>query len=387
MRSGRYAKLCDNTFANNTIVNNTLVHKISSFRYQSALGALSAILLSVSFCPPDASAETGAVQSGDPNFVSNATLDAQNSDQILFQAPENFSAGRQTVVATHTSGLILEFHKSDTDELGYQVGQQLGPKITWGERQSIVKNRYWPGATLTKEGYVILVYSNTPSDNGSALFYRVGKIDPQGGVNQTIQWLNNGEIFWDYGFHPSVDVNDDGVIVGVHEAAGDSINIHYRIGHLTERDGSFNLIAWDSGNGGVHYDWGINPKISINNKNEVVAVHQVPGEWLLHYRRGTVDGGKIIFGESRRYSDNGAAPRVDLLDNGTVVEVHRANGLAARLGTLSTTDNVGIDWFEAYTVVPDGRVEDPAVAVIAGTHVIATFNLGGDGLYSMFGVI
>jgi hypothetical protein len=58
-------------------------------------------------------------------------------------------------------------------------------------------------------------------------------------------------------------------------------------------------VQWDSGQYGIQYDDGINPHIAINNLNQIVSVHQVPGEPLLHYRRGTVTAGTIHFGGSR----------------------------------------------------------------------------------------
>jgi len=51
---------------------------------------------------------------------------------------------------------------------------------------------------------------------------------------------------------------------------------------------------------------------------QVVAVHQVPGEALLHYRRGTLSGGGIQFGDSKRYDNYAERPAIALLDSGLV---------------------------------------------------------------------
>jgi hypothetical protein len=103
-------------------------------------------------------------------------------------------------------------------------------------------------------------------------------------------------------------------------------------------------IAWSSGSTGVKYDDGENPYIAINNHNQVVEVHQVTREDLLHYRRGTVSDGKITFAESRRYENGARQPAVALLDSGLVLEVHIAVDLYSRTGKLDPSNSTLIEW-------------------------------------------
>jgi hypothetical protein len=162
------------------------------------------------------------------------------------------------------------------------------------------------------------------------------------------------------------------VIVGVHETGHASTGIYYRVGHLRNPAGGDYTIQWDSGQYGIQYDDGINPHIAINNLNQVVAVHQVPGETLLHYRRGTVSGGTIHFGGSRRYDNHAERPAVALLDSGVVLQVHSLGGLIVRTGMLSLSNTEEIEWGEPAKVVPDGGAEYPAVAT-DGTQVVTTY--------------
>lgn len=187
----------------------------------------------------------------------------------------------------------------------------------------------WTTVAISKEGYVILVRSTTHFKNGAQLGYWVGQIDPFGGINQSISWLVR-DAYWDSGFHSSIAINDHGVIVGVHEAGYNGVNMFYRVGHLANPAAGNYSIVWDSGRYGTFYDDGTNPHISLNNRNEVVEVHQVPGERLLHYRRGTVSGGTIHFAGSQRFDDGAERPAVALLDSGFVVELH--GGISARTG-------------------------------------------------------
>jgi hypothetical protein len=63
---------------------------------------------------PDATAETGAVQSCQPVFGPNASI----------------GSGIRTFVAAHRSGLVLEVHHTDnryTNTIWYHVGKRDGP--------------------------------------------------------------------------------------------------------------------------------------------------------------------------------------------------------------------------------------------------------------------
>jgi hypothetical protein len=57
-------------------------------------------------------------------------------------------------------------------------------------------------------------------------------IDPNGGVDQSLTWLTK-EIHWDAGFHARIAMNDNGLIVGVHETGHASTGMYYRVGHFT----------------------------------------------------------------------------------------------------------------------------------------------------------
>jgi hypothetical protein len=177
------------------------------------------------------------------------------------------------------------------------------------------------------------------------------------------------DAFWDAGFHASIAINDNGLIVGVHEAGHNSSGMYYRVGHLLDPAAGKYTMAWDSGSYGIHYNDGINPHISLNDSNEVVEVHQADErEHLLHYFRGTVSGGTIHFAGSQRYDDIATRPAVALTDSGFVVEIH--GGVAGRPGMLSPSDPARIEWSDAARIsTKDGTY--PAVAT-NGTYLVAT---------------
>jgi hypothetical protein len=159
-------------------------------------------------------------------------------------------------------------------------------------------------------------------------------------------------------------MNDNGVIVGVHESnAFSGTGLYYRVGQFNNPAAGDYTIAWSSGSTGVNYDDGINPHIAINNQNQVVEVHQVTLESLLHYRRGIVIEGKITFAESQRYDDEALQPAVALLDNGLVLEVHSSGeGLYSRTGKLDPSNSTLIDWSPSVKNADGDHIANPALA-------------------------
>jgi hypothetical protein len=109
--------------------------------------------------------------------------------QRLEWSPERqYDEGINPSVAVHPSGLVLEFHQSSIGitNIWYHVGILNGTGVTWGGSQSLGQKGNWATVAISKEGYVILVRSTTHFKNGGNLRYWVGKIDPFGGINQSI---------------------------------------------------------------------------------------------------------------------------------------------------------------------------------------------------------
>jgi hypothetical protein len=305
-------------------------------------------------------------------LAKTATATAQT---LKWTPSERYDDGVDTSLAAHASGLVLDAHQTHAiggNTLWYHVGMLTGMGVTWGGSQGLPGAGEWPNIAITKEGHVIFVYSTGPRKSNSDLYYTVGKIDPYGGTNQSIQWLTRSTR-WDSGFHSSIAVNKNGIIVGVHESGSGGTGLYYRIGHLTNPSGGNYSITWDSGQNGIKYDDGINPHIALNNRNEVVEVHQVTGQNYLHYRRGTLSGGAISLAGSPRYDNNSSEATVALLDSGLVIELHRSNsdgGGYARTGKLSFSNLGAIDWSDSVKISDSARY--PAVAA-NGTYAIGTW--------------
>ena len=315
------------------------------------------------------------------------------ASQTLEWSPnEEYDLGQDPSVAVHPSGLVLEGHRTQGgNTLWYHLGMLNGTSVTWGGSQRLSPTsglQNWPNVAISKEGYVIFVYSIGLFKAQGDLYYAVGKIDPYGGTDQSITWLTNTEVngtYIDRGFHSSIAINDSGVILLVFESGTGGNGLYYRVGHLSNPAAGDYTIKWDSGKYGTHYDAGINPHIALNNLNEVVEVHQVSdNDHLLHYRRGNVSGGTISFGGSQRYDSNASTPAVSLLDSGLVVELHQSGEqrvMYARTGTLSASNLERIEWFDSVNIGLKW-VEDPAVAS-NGSYAIGTWQYGVRLVYSV----
>lgn len=310
---------------------------------------------------------------------------------LLFDRSQLTSHGERGSVALHSSGLVLFFNAEDRSdhrpEISYRVGKLNGTVVTYGALHSYPTIGYRPAVILSEQGYVILVYSDQSTPNGSDQFYQVGTIDPNGDINQTISWKTD-VTFYDRGFDTSIAMNDNGVFVGVHESHnGSSTRLYYRVGHLINpTDGDYR-IGWDSGDMGIGYDNGVSPHIGINNLNQVVAVHQVPNETLVHYRRGIVTGdaqhhlATIAFQESKRYGDFARDPAVALLDSGLVLEVHTDNGLQSRVGALDPSNLTSIDWAPSVKIIGVVSIAFPGIAT-NGKDAIAVYAESNEMFYT-----
>jgi hypothetical protein len=246
---------------------------------------------------------------------------------------QNLGGGFLPSVAIHPSGLIVE-----VNELGdnihtykgvvYRVGKldAASGTVSWGQSHELKSRSDFsvhPSVVITREGYVIIAYSNLGAYHGT-LRYFAGTLDPDGGANQTIQFRIFDQ-YYDRGYRSSLSVNYNGTIAEVHQEGSDAYNeeLYYRLGHLTSPGTGDFSITWDTGTGGKYYEKGQTPSISINDNGDVVEMHTVPNENKIHYIRGRLSGNAIAFQQVHpRFASDDFAPTVALLNNGYVMTFH-----------------------------------------------------------------
>jgi hypothetical protein len=303
-----------------------------------------------------------------------------NGCDVQFGLSTRYERGTQASVALNGSNWVIETHKSpENTDLWYRLGKLNGNIVTWGDSQRIGTGGYWPAVVLSKQGYIIEVHSDQKERDGATMYYESGKIDLNGDVNQLVDW----RVFdtkYDAGFRANIAINDDGVIVGVHESMGSSNRLYYRRGHMANPAGGDFTIVWNSGHYGIGYDNGAIAHIAINNRGQVVEVHQVNKEHLLHYRRGDIaaDGAGINFQETVRYNNDGLQPAVALTDNGFVLEVNATANttpnhvLDRMVGALDTVNPALIRWSQARTYDPSAGIRGEPSVTTNGAYAIQT---------------
>ncbi|MEQ9233660.1 glycosyl hydrolase family 18 protein [Coleofasciculus sp. E2-BRE-01] len=165
---------------------------------------------------------------------------------------------------------------------------------------------------------------------------------------------------YDYGNNPCVDINNNGVIVDVHES---DKTLWYRVGsRIPFAVPSQFAIEWSAES--HQYDNGGAPSIAINDNKVVVEVHRSErlDDLSLWYHIGKVNGNRIEWGQSKQYAKEGIAPSVAINNNGLVIVVHHdlSGTLYYRIGRVQETKGE-IEWTEdSSTRLFDGK--DASVA-------------------------
>jgi hypothetical protein len=308
-----------------------------------------------------------------------------------WKVAQHFDTGVQTSVAVTPSGLVIEFHRSQNNNtIWYRVGKagetwDRHPFVRWAKNSnSLSYDGQWPSVAITKEGYLVLVYTKSDFGRETQMRYWVGKLDPSGDEKQTISWKVKNA-FYDTGQYATVAFNANDILVDVHESANNS-NLYYRIGHfLNPAAGHFDLV-WDSGSYGREYDTGANPHISVNQNNEILEVHQSGNKTTyIHYRRGRLYTTHIGFASTGSvHFDSGPKQPAVALANNNAIEVDSQNDATfARTGLLSSSWPDRVDWSDPVEIGWSGYQGIAPSVTTDGTAAIATWESKTNLFYSI----
>lgn len=313
--------------------------------------------------------------------ICSVAFGARSSAQtsLQWQAGQPFDNGIESAVAVLQSGLVVEVHQSAKDHsYWYHCGQLQKDRTTWsiewGESHRIdAFDGSAASIAISKAGYIVFVHSRYDE-----LSYWVGHLSPVGGPQQTIDWMVQG-YHYDSGYRPNVAITAEGRLIEVHESPqGGGNRLFSRLGEFSNTaDGDFH-INWISGKNGLRYDRGVLPHIAVNDQFQVVEVHQVNSEQLLHYHRGSVTDTYLGMWPSVRYDSNGGQAAVALANSGLAIEVHTsASRVYSRLGTLPQDASGLIEWSTSTEIGwPGFSAGSPSVAT-DGQVAVATWESKG----------
>jgi hypothetical protein len=244
---------------------------------------------------------------------------------IQFGLAEQYDAGRNCSVATNTQYAVEVHNSQASSDMWYHVGSQNGATINWGASHKY-SSGYHPSIAINTNKVVVEVHETSNSLTNS-MYYKVGTVN-----GETIDW--GGDEKYDSGRQPCVALNDAGVVVEVHKSQSYD-SLYYRVGQINGK-----TINW----GDSHkYDDGVSPSVSINNHGVVVEVHKSQTFDKLWYRVGTVSGKSINWGSSHEYQ-SGVTPSVGITNDGMVVEVHKSQTFETLYQLVGQINGNEISW-------------------------------------------
>lgn len=268
------------------------------------------------------------------------------SKDVNLAFPHKYDNGASPSIAVNAEGIAVEVHQSQsTSTLWYHVGPTNGGVWSSGGSHKY-DSGCLPSVAMNDAGTVVEVHE---SDGlSSNMWYHVGAVN---GAADGVDWGSSHK--YDTGKKPKVALNNRGVVVEVHESDGASSNMWYHVGTVNT---SNKTVDWGSSH---QYDSGRTPAVALNNNGVVVEVHQSDGlSYNLWYHVGVVNTGNktIDWGSSHQY-DTGIAPSVILTDDNWLVEVHQSQSsstLWKRIGRVDPASKT-ITWTGGSAHYGDGQ--------------------------------
>ncbi|WP_196891969.1 phosphatidylinositol-specific phospholipase C domain-containing protein [Aureivirga marina] len=247
----------------------------------------------------------------------------------------------RTTVAVNNQGNIVEVHQSRTTRsVWYHTGKlDEVMNINWSESKKF-DDGLAPSVAMNDNNVVVEVHE-TSNIFTSDLWYHVGVHN-----GNSVSWSQSHK--YDKGVHPSIAINNQNQVVEIHKSEGNS-GLFSRVGTVNPSNGT---ISWKNNS---KFDTGHNPKIALNNNGVVVEVHNSETSGKLWYHVGRINGDRIDWGSSYEYQ-SGSMPDIALLDDGTVIETHTSEGVKNNLWSMiGKVEGNQINWITSSSYFDKGK--------------------------------
>ncbi|MDQ1335130.1 MAG: hypothetical protein QG552_2080 [Thermodesulfobacteriota bacterium] len=198
---------------------------------------------------------------------------------VDWKSPHSPGKGSNPDVAVNNLGHVVEVHKSqNSDHLYYSIGNisEDGHSIKWDtENQNYTDDRIH-GTTpsvaivdhLNAYDQLLLIEIHVDDVDDPKLYYRFGLIGTDGGkLTGKITWQGENWTHYDDGNHPSVAINEDKMVVEVHEGSKDYKDLWYNVGGFDGEEFSWgwNWVA-------RKYNTGVRPTVALHG-NLIFEAH------------------------------------------------------------------------------------------------------------------
>jgi Vacuolar protein sorting-associated protein 62 len=326
-----------------------------------------------------ASDVTSAGQAWDTKgAITNVGYDQNAAAAMLWSTPTStrFDGGADPAVTANSNEFAISVHRNNSTYY-YNAGMISNNSITWWQTKGVKFDTgdNDPCVAMNEDGLIVSLHRS----NDTKLYYNAGVIDPG---NRTIAWWNSGHgTQYDSGKgDPAVAMNSEGVVLSVHEGGG----LYYNVGMINAEN---KRIDWANNGRGIQYSQnGYNPVVAFNDRNEVVAMHTLSGKIYFSVGVYAPSSQTITWNVLSVQHDTGNSPQVALNNEGEVVEVHNMDGkLYYNVGEITdlADGKKTIDWATAAGVQYDEANKNQAVALLDDGTVIEVHRNNSDLLYRL----
>lgn len=314
--------------------------------------------------------------------ITNVGYDQNVTEALLWSGSSatRFDGGADPAVSANVNDLVVSVHRNNSTYY-YNAGTISDSTITWWQTKGTKfdTGNNDPCVALNEDGFVVSLHRS----NDTKLYYNAGVLDPE---NRTIIWWNSGHgAQYDTGKgDPAVAMNNDGVILSVHEDNG----LKYNVGSI---DGQNKRLTWANNGHSIQYSqYGYNPVIALNDRNEVMALYTLSGK--IYFSVGEYDptSQQINWHVQGIAHDSGNNPQVALNNEGEVVEVHNMDGkLYYNVGELTALADgkKTISWATTTGIQYDSAKNNQAVALLDDGTVIEIHRNDSDLYYRLGSLI
>ncbi|WP_196894331.1 hypothetical protein [Aureivirga marina] len=325
-------------------------------------------------CIKEESIETEKVEAISNNWKVNYI------SEVVFSSAKSFDPSQRPTIAMNAKGQIISVHQSNgiLNKLYYNNGilNSNNENIFWGSSHGYDSGQ-WPIVAMNDNGVVVEIHetSNVMND---FIWYHVGIWNENKMEFGSSHKLYKDDLY-SQGAKPSITINNNNQVIVIYESYGSTpVSIHYNIGtvNLATKE-----IDWVQGKGieaisnqthNPHF-----PKVTMNNSGDVLLVwyKNENNEEKTYYITGKQNGLSLVWNQAKVYG-NGSYPNTTLNDDGSVIEIHNVgNAICFTNGYLEKNELILNNSWKKLTDINGNTGKVPSVTSNS-QNALAVFSNG-----------